>query len=255
PAVIVAHRCMGWSYCLGELVSARAHFEQVAALYNVEHHRPLTFQYAQDPGPAGLIAGAFDLWLLGFGEQARQWSDQAVMLAREAAHAHSLAYTLSFSSWFHHFCQERAVAQEQAEEAIANATKQGLALWLAWGTIIQGWALVEQGQGEAGIGQIHQGLAALRATGTALFRTHQLTLLAEAYHTVGEPAAGLAALAEALAQVEQTEERFWEAEIYRLKGELLLTLEGTGISRGPSAEVTPEPSEGLRVNSVEGMQA
>src|SRR5262249_54235152 len=96
PAMIVAHRCMGWSFCLGELVPARAHFEQVAALYNVEHHRRLTYQYAQDPGPAGLIAGAFDLWLLGYGEQARRWSDQAGVLARGAAHAHSRAYTLSF---------------------------------------------------------------------------------------------------------------------------------------------------------------
>jgi predicted ATPase len=250
--MIVAHRCLGWSFCLGELVFARAHFEQVAALYNPEEHRPLTFQYGQDPGPAGLIAAAFDLWLLGYAEQARRWSERAVMLAREGAHAQSLAYTLSFSSWLHHFCREWAVAQEQAEEAIAIATKQGLALWLAWGTMMRGWVLVEQGQGKAGIRQIHQGLAALRAMGVALFRTHQLTLLAEAYDSVGETEAGLAALTEAMAQVEQTEERFWEAEIYRLKGELLLSAEGAGRSRGVTEGMQgAESPEGCFLKAIE----
>src|SRR6266511_416051 len=232
PAIVVAHRCMGWSFCMGELVSARPHFEQIAALYNPEQQRPLTFQYGQDPGSAGLSAGAFDLWLLGYPEQARRWSDQAIILGREASHAHSLAYSLIFSSWFHQFCQERAVAQERAEEAITICTKQGLALWLAWGTITRGWALAEQGQGEAGIAQIRQGLAAAPATGAeGFFRTYFLALLAQAYQTVGQPEAGLRVLAEAVAQVEKTGERFWEAEIYRLKGELLLKAEGEGLAR------------------------
>src|SRR5262249_53687362 len=119
PAIVVAHRCVGWSSTvMGELVSARAHFEQIAALYTVEQHRPLTFQYAQDPGSAGLSIGALDLWLLGYVEQARRWNDRALMLAREAAHANSLAYSVGASIWFHHFCQEWAIAQERAEEAI-----------------------------------------------------------------------------------------------------------------------------------------
>jgi adenylate cyclase len=217
--MIVAHRLMGHRFFLGELVAARSHFEQIAALYNVEQHRPLMFQYGPDPGSAGLSVGALDLWLLGYGEQARQWSERALLLAHEAAHEYTLAYTLVLSSWFHHFRRESAVAQERAEEAIAICIKLGLALWLAWGTMIRGWALATQGK-EAGIAQLHQGLAAAQAAEAGVFRTHQLTLLAEAYDAVGEPAAGLTALDEALALVEQTEERFWEAEIYRLKGEL-----------------------------------
>jgi predicted ATPase len=232
PAIIVAHRCVGWCFCMGELVAARPHFEQIAALYNPQQHHPMTFQYAQDPGSTGLSVGALDLWLLGYPEQARRWSDRAVMLAREAAYAYSLAISLAFSFWFHYFCQERTVAQERAEEVIAIATKQGLALTLAGGMIMQGWALAQQGQGEAGIAQIREGLAAFRATGAEHFLTIELTMLAEAYDAVGEPAAGLDVLAEAVAQVETTEERFWEAEIYRLKGELLLTAQGAGLSRG-----------------------
>ena len=150
------------------------------------------FQYPQEPGSAGLIVGALDVWLLGYSEQARRWSDRAIILAREAAHAYTLAFTLAHASWLHHFCRERAVAQEQAEEVIAVATKQGFALPLAWGTIMRGWALAHQGK-EEGITQIRQGLAAVQAAEMRYLGMYHLTLLAEAYHDVGEPAAGLAA--------------------------------------------------------------
>ena len=184
--------------------------------------------------------------------KARRWSDRALMLAREAAHAHSLVFTLGYSSWLHHFCQERAVAQECAGEVIAMATKQGLALWLAWGTVTRGWALATQGQAEAGIAQIRQGLAAAQATGAGLFRTHQLTQLADAYDAVGQPAAGLAVLDEALALVEETGERFWEAEIYRLKGELLLKAEDAGLYRGVTEGMQDaESPEGCFLTAIE----
>jgi predicted ATPase len=208
-------------------------------------------QYAQDPGPSGLILGALDLWLLGYVEQARQWSDQAIVLAREGAHAYTLGYALVLSFWLHHFRREWAVAQERAEEAIALCTTQGAALWLAWGTMIRGWAIAQQGQGDAGIAQLHQGLAAAQAAGAGVFRTHQLTQLAEAYDAVGQPEAGLAALAEALALVEKNEERFWEAEIYRLKGELLLKAEGTALSRSAGEGMHgAESSEGCFLTAI-----
>src|SRR5262245_30800511 len=90
---------------------------------------------------------------------------------------------------------------------------------------MRGWALAVQGQGEEGIAQLHQGLAAFRAVGLELGRSWHLALLAEAYGEVGQTEAGLAVLAEALAVVDKTgEERYWEAELYRLKGELLLAL-------------------------------
>jgi len=90
----------------------------------------------------------------------------------------------------------------------------------------RGWALVEQGQGKEGITQIHQALTDWQATGAEMHRPHFLALLAAAYGKVGEAEQGLTALVEALAQVEQTGERWYEAELYRLKGELLLAQEG-----------------------------
>ena len=100
--------------------------------------------------------------------------------------------------------------------------------------IIRGWALAELGQGEAGIAQIGQGLAAALSTGAEFFRTYFLALLAHAHHSVGQSEAGLTVLAEALAQVEKTGERFWEAELYRLKGELLL-MQDRGMENKPTA--------------------
>jgi predicted ATPase len=102
------------------------------------------------------------------------------------------------------------------------STEQGFASWLAPGTIVRGWALAQQGQGEEGIAQMRQGLAAYLATGAKLGRPRQLAMLAEAYGRVGQTAEGLAILAEALTAVHKTGERSYEAELYRLKGELLL---------------------------------
>ena len=106
---------------------------------------------------------------------------------------------------------------------ITLSGEQGFPFWLACGTILRGWALAEQGQGEEGIAQMRQGLAAQQATGAEMYRPYCLALLAEAYGKVGQPEEGLNMLAEALAIVNKNGERFYEAELYRLQGELTLS--------------------------------
>jgi predicted ATPase len=93
---------------------------------------------------------------------------------------------------------------------------------MACGAILRGWALAQQGQAKEGIDQLHQGLIAFRATGAEIWRPYFLACLAEAYGTMEQPEAGLTALAEALTLVDTTGERWYEAELYRLKGVLLL---------------------------------
>src|SRR5262249_33297142 len=112
--------------------------------------------------------------------------------------------------------------QERAEAAIRLAKEQGSPFWVAWGSVLRGWALAHQGQAQEDIEQLRQGFIAFRATGAELGRPHWLALLAEAQGTLGEPEAGLTALAEALVHVEHTGERYYEAEVHRLKGSLLL---------------------------------
>ena len=119
--------------------------------------------------------------------------------------------------------------------------EQGFSYGLVQGTLLWGWALVGQGQGEEGIAQIRRGLAALRATGAEAVRPYYLALLAEAYGKEGQTAEGLSALTEALEAVNNNiGARFYEAELYRLKG--TLTLKQSGV-RSPESEVEKEAEE------------
>ena len=112
--------------------------------------------------------------------------------------------------------------QARAEETISLATAHGFPFFAVQGSILQGWVLAEQGQVEAGITQIRQGLAAFRDLGIEATRPYFLALLAEAYGTAQQAEEGLAIAAEALAIVDKTGECFYEAELYRLRGELTL---------------------------------
>jgi predicted ATPase len=124
------------------------------------------------------------------------------------------------------FCRDVQAVHEQAEAAIALSTEQGFPLWAAWGTSCRGWALVMQGQ-EEGMAQVRHGITAFRATGAALFVPYLCTVLAEVSAHLGHIEDGLQALAEAHTLVEQYEERWWEAEVARLRGVLLLRQPGT----------------------------
>jgi predicted ATPase len=136
----------------------------------------------------------------------------------------------------HQFRREQYTVYEHADTALALCTEQGFAYYLGWVTIIQGWSLAVQGQREAGIEQMRQGLAALQSTDAKRALPYYLALLAEGYGAVGQTNEGLHVLAEAFAEVATTAERRWEAELYRLQGELLLQAEG----RKRKAEETSE---------------
>jgi predicted ATPase len=218
-----AHRALGVTlFFLGELVPARAHLEQGIAFYDPRQHCSHTFLYGSDPGMVCLVHAAWVLWCLGYPDQAMQRSYEARALAQEVSHPFNLAFALNFTARLHQYRREGQVAKEQAEAAIALATEHGFPFWVAWGTILRGWALVEEGQGEEGIAQMRQGLAAYLATGAELSWPYWLALLTEAYGKAGQTDEGLTVLAEALAVAHKNEERFYEAELYRLKGELLL---------------------------------
>jgi predicted ATPase/class 3 adenylate cyclase len=236
-ALVEGHLSLGillWS--LGELHEARTHLEQGIALYDPQQHRSLLFHHGRDPGVISRYMASLVLWALGYPSQALQKSHEAIALAQELSHAYSLARALSSATLLQQFLRERQSVQEQAKAMIALATEQGFAQSLAEGTILRGWALVEQGQGETGIAQMRQGIAALQTTGAEGHRLSYLVLLAKAHGNVGQAEEGLAILAEGLAAVEKTKQRAYEAELYRLKGELLLQ---SGAQRPESEVFTP----------------
>jgi predicted ATPase len=149
------------------------------------------------------------LWILGYPDQALQRLREALTLAQALAHPPSLAPTLGFATMLHQSRREPQATYERAEALMALATEQGFAQELARAIIMRGWALAAQEQGTEGTAQMHQGVAAYRATGSEGQRPYYLALLAEA-----------------LATVDRTGERWWEAELHRLQGELLLAQAG-----------------------------
>jgi predicted ATPase len=166
--------------------------------------------------------GAWTLWYLGYPDQGLTRSHEALTLAQQSAHPFSLAFALNIAAIVHQLRREVRFTQERAEAAISLSKEQGFPHWRAMGCILCGWALAQQGQAQEGLEQLHQGLRAFRATGAEILRPYFLALLAEAHGAMGQPAEGLAVLTEALALVETTGERWYEPELYRLKGALLL---------------------------------
>jgi predicted ATPase len=218
-----AHRAVGATlFWLGAVAAAHTHLAQGLTLYELQQHHASAFLYGEDTDVFCRSYSAMTLCLLGCPDQGLRRSEEVVTLAQQRAHPFSLDYALCCAAGIHQFRREVHAAQERAEAAIILAQEQGFPYWMALGAILRGWALALQGQAKEGIEQINQGLIDYRATGAALGRPCWLALLAEVHGTMGQPEAGLTALAEALTLVDKTGERHYEAEIYRLKGELLL---------------------------------
>jgi predicted ATPase len=226
PALLLgAHRALGATLLMcGELTPAQAHFEQGIALYDPQQHSALAVVYGQDQGVDHLRYAARTLWLLGYPDQALQRMHEAVTLARTLAHPLSLALALFHMASVRRQRREAPETQEWAEAAIALSREQGFPYWLASATGLRGWARAKQGEPEPWIAQMRQSVAAPQALarGSEQGRPTALAYLAEVYLDIGQAEEGLGVLAKALAFVDKNGERWWEAELHRLKGELLL---------------------------------
>jgi predicted ATPase len=212
---------------IGDPVAARSHLEEGIALYDPHQHRSHILRFSLDPGAVCLSRASWVLWLLGYPDQALRRSQEALALAHALAHPHNLTIRQMCAAMFHLFRRESQAARTQVEAAITLSPGHASRQYQAAGTILQGWCLAEQGRGAEGVAQMQQGLAAYRATGTEMYRPYYLALLADGYGKAGRAEEGLRVLAEALAAVEGTGERWWEAELHRLKGELLLACAGS----------------------------
>jgi predicted ATPase len=253
--LLEAHSGIGITlFYLGELDPAREHLEQGLALYDPQQYRSQAFLYGQDPGLACLAYAAWTLWLLGYADQARQKSQQMRALLRQVSHPFRLAYVRALAAMLHYYLGEEEAVQERAEAVIALCTEHGFPLWLAVGTVLHGWALAARGEGETGIAQIRRGLAAWQATGAEIGRPYLLLLLVEAYINAGQAEEGLHTLDEALTAVSKSGEQRWTAELYRLKGELLLA-QAVGVDGSPAAATQAERCFRQAVNIARGQRA
>jgi TOMM system kinase/cyclase fusion protein len=218
-----AHFTLGTvSHWLGEFVSARRYLEEGTTFYRPQQHWVPVLRTVHDPGVGCLVRTAEALWMQGFSDQAVERIHAALRLAQTMPHPFTLGFALINLAQVSHYRREVQTVREWAEAGIALAEEQGFPFWWAWAAVLRGWALAMLGQGEEGTAQMRQGLDVLRAIDAKMGQTYLQALLVEALEEGGQIEEGLAVLNEALSLVDKTGERFYEAELHRLKGELLL---------------------------------
>ena len=218
-----AHRALGSTlFYVGESTKAVTHLREVLNSDIAPEDRPHAFLYdVVDPWVTAHSYSAWALWLLGYPDQARSESRQAVSTAESIGHPFSSALALSFSTWLHQFCRDTDRTRQLAEVAVALSTEHGFPFWIGWGKVLQGWTLAEEGRDDEAIATMRQGLLDWKKQGSELGWSYFLVLLSEVYSNTGKTSEGLEALKEAEEFVDRTGERWWESERCRMQGELL----------------------------------
>jgi predicted ATPase len=206
----------------GKYALARTHLEHGMSLYRPQRYDPSAYFFGHHPVVQNLSILALVLWVLGYPERAMQQCDEALPFAQGLSHPFSLAFALSIKVQLHQLRMEADIVQEQAEALLTISTENGFPVRAAFGSAFLGWTMVERGAGQAGIARIEEGIAGFQTTGGKLLRAWWLGVRTEAYGKAGQREEGLTVLAEALRAVDDTGEHFYEAELYRLKGEFLL---------------------------------
>jgi predicted ATPase len=225
--LVEAHWSLGCALLFfGELESAWQYTDQALLLYHPQRHNVHELLGSYDHRVMSLNFAIHILWCLGYPDQAKTRRQETLTWAQQLAHSNSLAGALSFgNAWVHSYLRDAAGAQRFADEAIALATEHGHSYFVAQSTVVRGWALAEQGQREDGITQLQQGLATYQAIGAGIGLPWLLALLTEASKTIWSVEERLEVLNRAFSIAEKNDEHLYEAELYRLKGELTLQQE------------------------------
>jgi predicted ATPase len=228
PAVVmIGHYSFGrTSMYAGEFVSSRSHLEAMLARYDPVSDRSLVQRGRFHLQPLSQAYLGIVLYCLGFPDQALAQSSAAVVAAQQLAHPPSLAVILVLDTRLHLLVGDDVV-DERAAELVAITTEQGFSFWRAMGTIYRGWVKVKNGDVAEGISLLCNGSAAYRAAGAETVTPYFNALLAAAYEISGQIEEALAQLDEALQIIERTGERWFEAELHRHKGQLMLRLRHT----------------------------
>jgi predicted ATPase len=219
--LLTAHTVLGQTLVLlGDYAAAWAHLEQGIARIDPAVERTLVRDQGSAPGVMCLAWAAMALWCLGFPAQAVRRGQEALALAQELGHPLSLAMAQWWVALMYWRRREAPVVQALSESVLTLATAQGFPMYMNIAMCLRGWALAMQGQGEVGLAQLRQGLAALVAMGHEVWRPFGLPLLAEAAGHLGQVEEGLRLLAEALQALEANAQGDRLAEVYWLQGEL-----------------------------------
>ena len=206
----------------GDIAEGRTHLDQAIALYDPAEHRPLATRFGQDVSVAILSYRSLALWMLGYPEAALADAEQALKDAREIGQAATLMYALLHTSFTHIFCGNYATANAQSDEVVALADEKGALFWKALGMLNQGCVLALTGKASDAVQMITSGITAFRSTGATVVVPLYLSYLARAYAELGQFDDAWRCIGEAMTAVETTKERWCEAEVHRIAGEIAL---------------------------------
>jgi predicted ATPase len=223
PETLVAHRISGTT-CLyfGDFADAREHFQKSIKLYDQAWHGDFANRFGHDPRAAAEIRDAITLWVLGRVEDSLRLADRALADAKSAAHAPTMGYTLVFAALLGLLRQNPEAVATYSEALADIASRYDLRGIARPAVFSQGWAKWSDGGKESSLAEMRCAIAINRERGGVWFLPSLETALAEAEAGAGEIDAGLKRLDDALAELERTEQRWYEAEMHRIRGEILL---------------------------------
>jgi len=249
--VVVGHRTIAWTdLLLGELDQSQTHVDKGLSLYDTERHRSLVFQYAHDSRVALLGCRAYLEWLRGYPERAVETGNEAIAHARHLEHSNSLAYALCYAGTvIAVFRREPEIVAAAADELIGLSEKQAFQFRHTTGMVFRGWCLAHMGDAEEGIALIQEALADMAQAGQNYARTFYIGLLVDSALANGLDQEALHTLDKAFELVESTGERWWEAELHRLRGQGLAKVVG----QTPEAETCYQTA--LRIAREQGAKS
>lgn len=212
----------GSSFYRGELQAAREYGEQLIVGYDPRQIPQQIALLGYEPVISVIQCLALSLWLLGFPDQARNRMQLALELAVQSSQPSTIASTMGMSIVLHQWCGDIHQTREQAVATIDYSVEKGISQWVAHSNMLHGWARACAGQILSGLDELQEGLKSYQATGARLSLPYYLLLLADVFTLSGQHGEGLSTTQESLKILDESGERWFEAESYRRRGELLL---------------------------------
>jgi predicted ATPase len=221
--LMIGHRLVGMSLLhIGDIAGGRAHHDSAIALYDPAEHRALATRFGQDVRMALLSFRSLALWILGYPDRALADANHAIMDAREMDQAATLMYALTVTATTLILCEHYDAAKAQSDEAVRLAEEKGTTLWKGYGMMRQGYVMALTGRASDAVHTITSGLTAWRSTGSTIGMPFSLSYLAVAYAELHRFDHAWRCIAEAMSGMGSTKERWCEAEINRMTGEIAL---------------------------------
>ena len=220
---MIGHRIMGPSLLFsGNIAESRPHLDQAIALYDPAEHRPLATRFGQDVRVSSLFYRSWALWMLGYPEAALADAEHMLGDVRELGQAGSLMQALFAAAFPYVFLGNYAAADALVDELTALVEEKRAVLFKAGAVLNRGWILAVTGKAAEAVDTINAGLTMYRSTGSTLWTGFYMTYLARAYADNGRFHNAWRCVDDVMALIETTKERWFEAEINRVAGEIAL---------------------------------